>query len=125
VLGLSYGNEFVDEEEELNALLAKRRAELEKLLRRQEEERERAAQEEMARETILRSILTDEARERLARIKLARPEFARIIEDQLILLARSGRITEPITDDQLKEFLKKLTSRRREGAITFKRKGGL
>ncbi|MHA1616023.1 MAG: DNA-binding protein [Candidatus Njordarchaeales archaeon] len=122
---MSYGNEFVDEEEELNALLAKRRAELEKLLRRQEEERERAAQEEMARETILRSILTDEARERLARIKLARPEFARIIEDQLILLARSGRITEPITDDQLKEFLKKLTSRRREGAITFKRKGGL
>lgn len=123
---MSYEANYSEEDEELKALLAKKRAELERLLKSEEEERARAIQEEIARETILRSILTEEARERLARIKLARPDFARAIEDQLILLARSGRITEPITDEQLKEMLKRLTSsRRRGGEILFKRKGGV
>jgi programmed cell death protein 5 len=58
----------------------------------QEEEEIEREQIEEERRRILSLILTNEARERLARVRMARPEFARAIEDQLIILAQSGRI---------------------------------
>ncbi len=79
----------------------------------QEEERRRL-EEEAAKQSILRQILEPEARERLARIKLARPELAEAVENQLILLAQSGRLTRMITDEELKSILASLTSKRRE-----------
>lgn len=66
-------------------------------------------------------ILTHEARERLARVRMARPEFARAIEDQLIILAQSGRIKNKIDDDQLKSLLAKLTKSKRD--IKIERRG--
>ena len=117
-----------DEDEELKELLEKRRKALEAAARGQhlgaKKEQERIALE---REYILRSILTEEARERLVRLKLARPKFATMIEDQLILLARSGRLTEQITDEQLKEILRRFLKSRRNksGNIVIKRKGGI
>ncbi|MGQ4894702.1 MAG: DNA-binding protein [Candidatus Njordarchaeia archaeon] len=117
-----------DEDEELKELLEKRRKALEAAARGQnleaKKEQERIALE---REYILRSILTEEARERLVRLKLARPKFATMIEDQLILLARSGRLAEQITDEQLKEILRRFLKSRRNksGNIIIKRKGGI
>ncbi len=113
-----------DEDEELKKLLAKRRMELERALAQQREKEEKMKME-AEREAILRSILTEAARERLARLKLARPEFVKIIEDQLIMLAQTGRLKEPLDDEQLKEILRRMSSRRREGEIVFKRKGGV
>lgn len=63
--------------------------------------------EEQKRE-ILRKILSSEARERLARIKLARPEFAENVEKILITLYLQGKIKEQLSDEKFKEFLKKL-----------------
>ncbi len=80
----------------------------------QEEEDRRRLEEEAAKQNLLRQILEPEARERLARIKLARPELAEAVENQLILLAQSGRLTRMITDDELKSILASLTSKRRE-----------
>ncbi|RLG74864.1 MAG: DNA-binding protein [Thermoprotei archaeon] len=110
-------------EEELEALLEKqyrellrRRAELERL------KREREA-EEIRRAEILRRILTPEARERLANLKLVRPEFARLVEDQLIALAVQGRLRTPITDEELKELLAELYERtRRDYRISIREK---
>ena len=85
---------------------------------------EAAAQEEFERQKkmVLRAILTSEARDRLARIKLARPEIAESIENQLIILAQSGKIREKITDEQLKMIISKIVPKKKEFKI---RRGGL
>ena len=41
------------------------------------------------------------------------------------MLAQTGKLREPIDDDQLKEILRRMSSRRKEGEIVFKRKGGV
>ncbi|MET1102343.1 MAG: DNA-binding protein [Pyrodictiaceae archaeon] len=103
-----------------------KRRKLEELQRRlaEEEERRRALQEaEARRQAILRTILTAEARERLANVKLVRPELARLVEDQLIALVQSGRLKPPITDDMVKEILGSIYEQtHRETRIRFKRK---
>ncbi|RLF39379.1 MAG: DNA-binding protein [Thermoplasmata archaeon] len=83
------------------------------------EEEERIEEE---KRRLLSYILTSEARQRLARIKMARPEFARLIEDQLILLMQSGKIKQKIGDEELKRILAQIASRKRETKI---RRSGL
>lgn len=103
-------------------LLQKKKKELERMIAAKQEEQVRR-EEELRRDAILRQILTNEARERLARIKLARPNFGILIENQLISLALSGRIKEKITDAQLKEILKQyLRHFTRGGRVEIRRK---
>ncbi|HEX7467315.1 MAG TPA: DNA-binding protein [Methanobacterium sp.] len=84
-----------------------------------------AEQEQMRREMdaqkkqAMMQLLTPEARARLANIRLTKPEFVDQIEIQLIQLAQSGRVQSKITDDQLKELLRKLIGQKRE--INIKR----
>ena len=70
---------------------------------------------------ILRVILTDDARERLGRIKVARPEMTENLENQLIMLAQSGRLKNKINDEQLRELLSKILPKKRD--ITIRRRG--
>ena len=70
---------------------------------------------------ILRSILMDDARERLGRIKAARPELAENLENQLIMLAQSGRLKNKINDEQLRDLLSKILPKKRD--ITIRRRG--
>jgi programmed cell death protein 5 len=86
-----------------------------------QEEIERQKQAEAQIHMILMQILEPEARERLNAIKLTRPEFARAVEQQLVLLAQSGRLKEKITDDQLRTLLQQLQPAKRE--FNIKRKG--
>lgn len=88
-------------DEELELL--KRKKLLEYQRRLQEEERRR--QLELQKEALLRRILTPEARARLSNLRLVRPDLARIIEEQLIALAQTGRVRIPITDRELKQLL--------------------
>lgn len=112
------------EDEEVEALLERRYREL--LARRREEvERKRLEKEleEARRQEILRTILTPEARERLYNIKLVRPELAKIVEDRLIALAMQGRITRPLTDEELKAILEEIYERtRRDFRISIREK---
>ncbi|HMK15478.1 MAG TPA: DNA-binding protein [Methanomicrobiales archaeon] len=66
---------------------------------------------------VLLQILEPEARERLANIKLTKPEFARAIEQQLVALAQSGRLKQKITDAQLKELLRQLVPQKKDWNI--------
>ncbi len=66
------------------------------------------------RQLILRQILTQEARERLARIELAYPDLTESIESQLIALAQSGRVQKVIDDETLRQILTRLIPRKRE-----------
>ena len=115
-----------EEDEELKELLEKKRAEIEAAVKAQREAAKKEAElrERLEREYILRTILSEEARERLERIRLARPNFAKALEDQLILLAKTGRIRGVISDDQLKKILLELSKRSesRGGEIRIRRK---
>ncbi|EKF85407.1 DNA-binding protein [Methanobacterium formicicum] len=84
------------------------------------------SQEQMRRELeaqkrqAMMQILTPEARSRLANLRLTKPEFVDQIELQLIQLAQMGRVSSKITDEQLKELLRKLAGQKREINITWK-----
>lgn len=82
---------------------------------------ERRAQERAQQEAILRAILTPEARERLTRVRIARPDQAEALEQQLIALARSGRLQHQLTDEDVKAILQRLFPPKRE--INIRRKG--
>lgn len=85
-----------------------------------EVEMERQRQIESQIRVMLMEILEPEARERLNTIKLTRPDFAKAVEQQLVMLAQSGRIRQRITDEQLKALLSQLTPSKREFRITRK-----
>ena len=57
------------------------------------------------RENVMRVALTSEARQRLANVRMVKPDVARAIEEYIIQLASSGRLKRTIDDDQLKELL--------------------
>ena len=75
---------------------------------------------EEQKKQILRTILTTSARERLGRIKVARPEIAESIENQLIMIAQSGGLKNKINDEQLRMLLSKVMPKKRD--ITIKRR---
>ncbi len=109
------------EDDELEALRQRRMLELQAQAQAEEAGMEQAQEEQMRaqREALLRQIFTPEARSRLANIRMAKPEFAANIEDQVIILVQAGRIPVPVTDEVLKTILGQLQGRKRE--ITIKR----
>ena len=54
------------------------------------------------------SILTVEARDRLARVALVKPDAARAAENHLIGLARAGRLREQVSEGALIKVLEAL-----------------
>jgi len=106
-------------------------AELEELRRRKMTEYQRQQQQQVAveeqqkqvdvqKQAIMRQILTPEARDRLATLKMAYPEIARSVEDQLIALLQAGRINQHVDDATLKAILRKVAPQKRE--INIERK---
>lgn len=75
---------------------------------------------------MLSRILDAEARERLSRIGLVKPQKARQITDLLIRMAQSGQIRGRITEDQLIGLLDQVdqasSADSGAGKITFTRK---
>lgn len=80
---------------------------------RKQPERE-AAERKMMREASLRMALTSDARERLANVKMVRPDLAASIEEYVIQLVSSGRLKSAVDDDQLKQMLAALQEKKRE-----------
>jgi len=106
-------------EEELEELRRRKTLELQRRLAQEQERIQMQQQIEMQKEAVLRQVLAPEARQRLNNLKMVKPEYAEQLELQLIQLAQTGKINIPITDEQLKEILKRLQSRRRD--ITIRR----
>ena len=112
----------MSEDDELEELRRRRQADLQKQLSEKETQDEAKAQYETQRQRILINLLTDEARTRLNNIKMANPDFATSLENQLIQLSQSGRIRAKITDDQLKTMLRQIQDRSRSKDIHITRK---
>lgn len=85
-----------------------------------EQQEEQKKEFEKQKKIMLLKLLTPKARERLGNIKVARPQIAEQIENQLIMLGQSGRLKNKIDDKQLKELLSRLIPKKRD--IKIKRK---
>ena len=110
-------------DDELEAIRKKKLLELQQQQMDSQTALEEASKKEFdeQKKTVLRQILTTEARERLGRIKIARPDVAENIENQLIMFAQSGQLKNKINDEQLLELLSKIIPKKRD--IKIKRRG--
>ena len=79
-----------------------------------------AAQEQAAMDRMLQQILDSEARERLTRIRMSRPELAEAVTRQLVSLAQQGRLQRRLTDADLRTILAQVPSEGRDIKITRK-----
>ncbi|MCI4319232.1 MAG: DNA-binding protein [Thermoplasmata archaeon] len=77
-----------------------------------------AERRDAERQEALRRVFTPEARERLARIRMTRPEVAQAAEQQVLTLAAQGRLQRMVDDATLRLLLERLNPERREINIT-------
>jgi programmed cell death protein 5 len=73
-----------------------------------------ATERKAMREGVLRMALTSEARQRLANVRMVKPELATSIEDYVVQLASSGRLKRALDDEQVKQMLVALQGKKRE-----------
>ena len=112
-------------DDELAQIRAARQAEIQRQIetqaeqQMQTEELESAAQEEASViAAAMRTILTPEARDRLARVELGHPELAATVKQHLYTLHQANRISIPVDDEMLKRILQGLSeNNRRETTI--------
>lgn len=106
-------------EGDLDEIRRRKLAELQQGIQEERAVEEQAMQIEAQKRKILMAVLTPEARNRLANVKLAKPEFAAQIEMLLIQAAQSGQLAQKVDDKQLKEILQKISKKKRD--ITIKK----
>jgi len=88
------------------------------LQQRQAETQQQMMQQAVAQQTLkaqlkglMMQILDPRARERLANLKMVKPDLAMQLELYLAQLAQSGQFRGPVTDEQIVQILKKLTEK--------------
>jgi len=89
-----------------------RQKKMEQLKEQQEQQQEaqqsRQEAAEAQKQALLRQHLTDGARKRLNTVKMSKEQFGKQVEQQVIALARSGRVNGKIDEEQMKELLEEL-----------------
>eukprot|EP00299_Pterocystis_sp_00344_P006833 c1906_g1_i1.p1 GENE.c1906_g1_i1~~c1906_g1_i1.p1 ORF type:complete len:137 (-),score=35.69 c1906_g1_i1:36-410(-) len=118
---------MADDAERMEAMRQKRAAEMQsEHVSRQQQEAERKRQQEEIKHSILVQILSPEARERLARIRLVKEEKANAIEMMLIQAAQAGKIQGQVTDAYLVKMLEQIngTQETRGPKVTIQRRKG-
>lgn len=89
-----------------------------------QEEQRQAAEEQ--RQSMLVAVMTSDARARLARIALVKPEKARAVESMILAAAQRGQLGEKISDERLIGMLESINDREGGGSkgpkITIQRR---
>ena len=111
-------------DDQLAAIREQRRLELQKQFESQaqaqvdaEIESQVQAQEQQALDLAMKTILTPDARSRLANISLVDSTKADVLKRQLVGLHEQQKISIPVNDDQLKRILVNLSKSRRDASI--------
>lgn len=63
------------------------------------------------------SLLDADARQRLMNIRLVKPDLAAAVENYLISAASSGRLSRPLSDEELKQILLSIQQPKRDFKI--------
>jgi len=98
-------------------LKRKKLLELQQKMQEDNAKQEQQQQVELQKRSILKGVLTPDARGRLANVKLARRDYALQVENLLIQMAQTGQVKQKITDTQLKQILGKISKKKREFKI--------
>ncbi|XP_008792788.1 DNA-binding protein DDB_G0278111-like [Phoenix dactylifera] len=86
-----------------------------------QEDAKREAEER--RQLMLSQILSSEARERLARIALVKPDKARGVEDVLLRAAQMGQISEKVSEERLISLLEQINNQAgKQTRVTIQRR---
>lgn len=116
---------------ELDAIRQRRMQELmaQRGLGNQQSAEQQQAQEEQKREAderrqlMLSQILSSQARERIARIALVKPDKARGVEDFLLRGAQVGQITEKVSEERLIALLEQINEQTKKSTkVTIQRR---
>jgi programmed cell death protein 5 len=102
------------DDDELEALRQRKLQELQMRAQQEALAQEQAKEIDAQKQLLMRQLLTPEARERLANLRMARPDVVESVENQLIMLVQSGRLTQQIDDYTLRQILRKVMPRKRE-----------
>lgn len=106
-----------DEDAQLDELRRRKMAEIQAQAQNDQAQAAARAEANAQKEVILRAILEPEARERLTRVRMARPDVADSLESQLLALYQAGRIRQRIDDDTLRQLLARVAPKSRESTI--------
>jgi len=104
-------------DDELEELRRRKLSALQHQLTDEQKQAQLQQQLEVQKQAMLRNILSPEARQRLTNLKMVKPDFTEQLELQLIQLAQQGKLPVPLSDQQLKQILTQLQTRRRETRI--------
>ena len=77
-----------------------------------EESMEELQKLEELKKQVLKKILSRHAVERMARIRMVKPQLAQQLELYLVQLYQTGKISSEITDAQLKQILETLSAKK-------------
>jgi len=112
-------NEDADDPD-IEAIRQRRLAELQMQKTGGDEQRKRETEERRA--ALIQQVLTPEARERLSRIHLVKPEKARAVEDMILRAAQSGQLGGMVDEQNLISLLGQLSKNTTQPKITIQRK---
>jgi programmed cell death protein 5 len=82
-----------------------------------EDSRRREAEAAAMRQRVLMVLLDPNARQRLANVRMVKPELAMAVENYLINAASSGRLNRPLNDSELKQILQSLQQPKKDFRI--------
>lgn len=108
-------------DDELEAIRQRKLVQIQEQQAASQAQEEQLATLEAQKQSILRQILTEEARQRLTNVKLVRPQVAEAVELRLIQIAQQGGVKEKINDEQLKDILRKIQGQKRETKVDIRR----
>lgn len=116
------------EDDDLTAIRNKRMQELQKQMKggdgdeRKRQQMESSKRQEDMVNSMLSQLLNQDARARLNSIALVKPDQAKQVEGMLINMARSGQISEKMTEKQLVQVLEQISEKKQRTTVKFERR---
>jgi len=104
---------------DVDELRQRRAREIQERFAQQQADAEAEARYNLQKETLLKAVMTPDAKSRLTRLKLANPQLGEQVEQLIAYLAQSGKV-QKIDDTTFKSILLKIKGKKKN--ITIRRK---